>query len=409
MRRSRTDARPPRSVPLLVPVLVAVLGLAALVVALRDHGYRLDVVMSSAVGITPGQPVRIEGREAGEVLDVVARDGAAVVTVGLTEPVRSGAVVRVEWRSLLGERALGITPGPADGPELPSGSTIPAGADQVTVEDLLETLDEPTRLALAGTLRELSGTLADRDLNRTVASAGPAVQALGAVLAAVGEDGPAVRALVVEARELTSVLVARQDRLASTVTDLADLTETVAAQQRALTDGLGRLPGTLTSATAALDAVPSATDAAVPLLEGLAPATARLPGLAAQLRPALADLRPVAARLRPVLAATDDLLDRGPRLLDATASTLPQVTDAVDASRPAAAFLRPYTPEVAGVISNWGNMFAAYDAEGHYAQALITFGLTSFDDLPPQAPTGGVVDTTPAPGAAGGQPWEGPR
>lgn len=419
MRPSPTEAVSRRVLPVAV-VLVVLVGAAGTAVALdRAAGYHVDVVLPSAVGITTGQPVLVAGRDTGRVVALAARDNAAVATLDLDEdvaPLHAGTVVRVEWRSVLGEHAIAVEPGPATNPELPDGALIPAATAQVTVEDLLETLDGPTRVATTGTVRELAGTLAGRegDLNATLRTAGPSVEALGAVLAAVGSDGPAIEDLVVRTREVTTVLAGRRDGLASTVTDLSALTEAVAAQQQALTDGLVELPSTLRSATAALDAVPAATDAAVPLLDDLAPGVARLPAVAADLRPVLADLRPVVADLRPTLQAADVLLDRTPGLLDGTAATLPQLTEAAGGLGPTAAFLRPYTPELTGFLGNWGNLFAGYDGQGHHAHTLITFGPTSYDDLPPGAPTGGAVVPRPAPGSSGGQPWvdafgDGPR
>jgi phospholipid/cholesterol/gamma-HCH transport system substrate-binding protein len=113
----------------------------------------------------------------------------------------------------------------------------------------------------------------------------------------------------------------------------------------------------------------------------------------------------VLSELRPTLQAAQVLLTRTPALLDRTHAVLPPVTDATRTLSPAVAFLRPYTPDAVGFLSNWGNFFSNYNTTGHFARALFTAGQTSLNNQPPAPPIGGLVDLTPPPGTAGGQPW----
>jgi phospholipid/cholesterol/gamma-HCH transport system substrate-binding protein len=401
-----------------VAAVLAVGGVTLAVRAATDP-YRIQVVLPSALGIQPGSPVQLDGFDAGSVSALAVRDDHAVATVALPRgraPLHEGTSVRVEWRSLLGEHVLRLQPGPAANAALPNGALIPAGSAQVTLEDVVQALDPPTRARLSSLLIQLRGTLDghEADLGRTLATAGPAVQALGEVLAALGDDGPAIRGLLTDAQQVTGVLAARRAAVASTVSDLGTLSGAVATRQRQLSAGLTELPDTVAAVRRALDKVPAATDAAVPLLRRLRPAADQLPSVADKLRPVLTDLPGLLEDLRPTLEEAHVLLDRTPPLLDDAHTTVPAFTDATRTLSPAVAFLRPYTPDAMGFLSNWGNFFSNYNPTGHFARALFTVGQTALNNQPPVPPVGGLVDRAPAPGTAGGQPWtdaagDGPR
>lgn len=392
---------------LLVVVLLA--AGAATVAASTASTYQLKVTMPTATGIFEGADVMVAGEEAGKVSAIEVRDNAAMVTVDLDhqhEPLHTGTVARISWQSVLGYRVLELVPGPKDNPELPSGKLIESATERVEVDDLLATLDEPTRAHLQGFIQELEHTLGGKepDLQSTIKTAGPAVQALGQVMRAVGEDGPALRDLVVRLNAVTAELAQHDTALAGTVGNLGALTQGTVNQQQALSDALRELPSTLREATSTLDQVPAAVNATDPLLKTLRPATARLPEVAGNLDPALADLQPALADLRPLLVSAGSLLDRTPGLLDRAHQVLPGATQAISTLSPAVAFLRPYTPELTGWLTNWTSLFGS-QGSGNYGRALIFEGATSFNDNQGILPPGVQQAIRPEPGSIAGQPW----
>lgn len=413
LRRSSPRSGPRRGVRrgVTVAALAVVVAVAAAVVwRASDDGYRLKVAMPSAVGVVKGTPVQIAGRSVGRVVGVAARDDQAIVTVSVDAahaPLPAGSQASVEWRSLLGERYIAVTPGPKGNPAIPNDSLLPATTSQVTVEDLLETLDPQTREHLKGVISSLDQTLdgRQRDLNATIKSAGPTVAALGDVLNAVGTDGPAIRELVTKLRAVAQTLAGRQDELSGVVRNLGTVTSDVSARQQQLSNALGQLPPTLDAAKNTFDKVPPAVDALDPVLDDVRPAAARLPTTARNLAPLLRDLKPSVAQLRPTLAAADRLLGYTPDLLDSAHATVPDVTKAVEALAPAVAFLRPYTPELTGFIGQFGNIWSLYDSQGHFAHALITVEQGALDNSPPLALPGMTFDSRRTPGANAGQPW----
>lgn len=393
-----------------VAVALVFLGGSGYALSRTGGGYEVALVLPAAGGLVTGTPVHVDGRDAGRIADISTRDGNAVVRVEMAErysPLHDGTAARIVWKAVLGERLLEITPGPKENAALPDGALVPGTIAPVEFDTVLAALDTDTRERLTSLLSELAGTLDGRepDLNRTIQTTGPALDSLGHVLEAVGRDGPAIRSLVTRLRELTGVLAARRGELSGTVEQLNRFTDVTATRQEVLRAALRELPSTLSTARQTLDRVPAATDAAAPLLTDLASATERLPAVAGNLEPLLADLRPAVADLRPTLAAAQTLLGRTPALLDSAHATVPPLSAAATSGAPVLEFLRPYTPEIAGWMANWGSATANYDNHGHYHRFLVQGGGHSADVNPGVLPPGVRQNLTPAPGTAEGQPW----
>lgn len=395
----------------LAAVAVAVLAVVGgFTLATARSGAHYSAVLTNAIGVYKGTPVQLDGFTVGKVTKLSTRDDKAIVefTVhSLSRPLTTGSTVGVEWRSEIGERYLRLKPGLAGNPVLPAGAILQSGPPQVLVSEVLQSLDAPTRAHLTSFLRELDTTLDghQQDFNQTLATAGPAVDAFGHALNAIGGDGQAITTILTNLRQVTDVLATRRQSLSGTVSELDRLTSTAAVHQRQLSDGLRELPSTLDAVRGALDKVPPAAEKTVPLLEDLQPAARRLPAVARDLRPVLTKLRPVAARLGPTLGAADQLFGVAPDFLDHTSHLLPRLGTTFDRVTPALNFLRPYTPEAIGLVATWGNMLAGYDSVGHFLIANVTTGKPALNASPPLTLPGESVNVRPAPGALVNQPW----
>lgn len=391
--------------------MLALAVLAAGVAVLKaGNGYEVQVVLPSATNLVPGSPVKIDGFDAGKVEGLDVRDGKAVVTVSVDSdfaPLHDGTTARISWKALLGERVLDIAPGADDRGELKDGAIIEGATDRVEIDQVLATLDKDTRVQLNGMIARLDASFTgnEDELNETLATGGPALQALGEVLRAVGDDGPAIRNLVTRMNDMSTVMAGRQDDVSGAIHGFAGGVGAVAEQQDALRTALQELPATLDAARTTLDSVPGTVDAAVPLLEDVRPAAARLPGVAQHMAPVLRDLRPVVARLRPTLDALAPVLAVTPTLLDGAHEVLPQLQDTLTASAPALDFIRPYMPELAGWLSNWGSAAGNYDSNGHYLRAFIQQGASSVNINPGIMPPGIANHHQRVPGENENQPW----
>ena len=371
--------------------------------------YDVKIVMPSAAMLSNRTPVWINGQKAGQVQRLEVKNGKAVATLALSRqwgPLHTGTRSRVEWVSAVGERVLTLYPGKKTNPAIPDGGMFEGPSRQVEVDQLLATLDAPTRARLTSLVGRLDQTLAGREdeLNAAITTAAGTVDGLGEVLRAVGDDGPAIRTLVTQLRQMTEVAGTRRAKLSASVHDLTSLATSVAGQQAEISATLRQLPDTLSTARTTLGKIPAASDATVDLLRDLRPATSRLPDVSADLAPTLVDLRPTVSELRPLLAAADKLLGTTPGLLDTSHAVFPDVTQTLLGLGPAISFLRPYTPEAVGGLTNWGQAFAPYDGAGHTWAGLLAPGVNAFNETPVPLPST-RKNPAPEPGAVVGQPW----
>jgi phospholipid/cholesterol/gamma-HCH transport system substrate-binding protein len=394
-------------------------GLAALAAVAVGAGaalaqgsdYEVELVMPDAANLLESSRVEIAGNPVGSVTGLTTRDGQAMVTVSLDgeqAPLHAGTTAQVQWRGVFGERVIELRPGPRANPEIPSGGMLTAGTEQVELDQVLAAMDPPTRAHLSSTVRQLDASLRGRPdrLRETLEAAGPAVQQLGAVLRAVGQDGPAIQSLITSLRGVMAPLSDRRAELQRLVGDLSHAMDSMSSEQGGLQQALGQLPSTLDTARQTMDRVPGAVDSAAPLLRDARPATRQLTSVSRSLGPVLADARPVVAQLRPTLGSATELLRQTPPLLDNAHAVLPGVGKAAAELSPAARFLRPYTPDAMGWISNWGGAFANYDAQGHYWHGLMQLGPSALDDNPGVSiGMKGGPNSRPAPGIATGQGW----
>ena len=381
------------------------------VAAFSSPDYQVSVMLPSATNLVTGGTVQIRGFSAGKITDIAPVDGQAKVTIDLDSsyaPLHDGAVVNVRWKALVGERHLTITDGPASNVTVPSGGMLKSNMPQpMELDQVLAALDEPTRQSVNSLVHNLEQTLGghEQDINDTVRSAGPALQALGQVLQGLGTDGPAISALVDQVEQMVATLSTRDGQVRNIVDRLSSLSSGVVQQRQALGQVLQKLPGTLQTATTTLGDVPGVVDKTVPLLNDLRPATDKLPSVASNLKPVLQDLRPLVAQLRPTLASAQTLLQYTPGLLDRAHAVVPGVTSLVSDLLPAIDFLRPYTPELAGMLSNWSSAMSNYGGVGHYARVFAEVGLSSININPGITPPGFDTKPTPPPGDLVGQPW----
>lgn len=400
---------------LLGPAILVVVVLGALFLGRDDGGYSIDVVMPDAANVLSGSRVTVDGFEAGSVSGIDLKDGKAVIGVALGDrysPLPAGTTARIEYQSLLGERNIVLeTPDEVGEETIPDGGMIP-GAARTDLDQVLAALDDETLTRMQSLLPQVDALLSGRenDINTSLQAAGPAVEALGEVLAAIGQDGPMLAQLIEDTRAISQTVASRRADVAATLQGLTAALQAAADEREDLGAALDDLPATLAEASAALDRLPATVDAVDPLLAALRPAIDRLPGVATDLRPLLADLRPAVSDLEPALAELGIVLSEAPALLDLGAGLIPTVDGGLTDALPIVDFLRPYTPELVGWLSNWGGATANYDANGRGIRLAAKAGPgNAFLPLDPNAITELVpsLTTNPyrQPGELVDQPW----
>src|SRR5437879_9205594 len=176
--------------------LVIALALAPFLVGKGLTEYRLVVPLDSADGLYPGSDVLIAGARAGSVREISLDGSQTLVTIALDDayaPVHADARLTVRPKSLLGEKYMALDPGWAG--MLPSGSRLSQQqvARSVDLQDVVNSLDQPTREKLRTLVISLGGGLAGRglDTNQTLSNGRQDLDHLAAItdtLAARDQD-----------------------------------------------------------------------------------------------------------------------------------------------------------------------------------------------------------------------------
>jgi phospholipid/cholesterol/gamma-HCH transport system substrate-binding protein len=401
-----------RKLPIPVVAVALALIIGAAVIASKSNNYQVAMVFPNANNLFAGATVMRDGFKAGTVKKIEVVDGKAKATLKLNDgfaPLHDGVRAEVVWKGVLGERQVQLTDGPEKNAAVPSGALLTnVAAEPVELSDVMSSLNAPTRKKLNTLIANINATTSghETDIRNSLITAGPAVEALGAVLSDLGTDGEAIRQILTQSNRTMGILAARQQSLAQIVADLSDMSSDVVKRRQELGETLDRLPGVIDQANTTLEQVPDAVDETVPLLKDLDPATKKLAKTSKHLKPVMQDLRPAVADLKPTLASLAELLQHTPAFMRAGKATFPDIDNALDNSQDAVRFLRPYTPELVGWMSNWGSAGGNYDANGHYARFHILEGAESVIPSPGLKGPGVTQNLTPKPGNPVGQPWE---
>ncbi len=373
--------------------------------------YQVTVTAHDADNLVEQGRVRIAGVDVGSVRRTeVTPDGAkAVVTLDSEyAPLHEGATVRVGNRSLVEETYLDLRDGP--GPEVPSGTTLPAEAVQTStqVRDVLNSLDQPTREAMGALLRSAGPATAD-----TQQPVGQLLDGLGGLgreghtaVDAIAAQGEQLRSLTRDTTTVLKALDTGQGQLATMVDNTDRLTDATAAQRSAIEATMRRLP-------TVLDSAHTATDQLTGLSAALRPIAADLRAAGPPLTGALHELPGVTQDLRGLLPPLDGALDRSPATLsrvptfgeDMRDHLTPRSRDILQDLNPMLAYLRPYGPEVGGFLANFNSILNYTDDAGtHYFR---TFLPVTDAAVSAPAPTGLLSTYNPIPKAGTG-PTPGP-
>jgi phospholipid/cholesterol/gamma-HCH transport system substrate-binding protein len=306
------------------------------------HGYYLHAVFESSNNLRPGSPVRIAGVNVGRVKSVkrYGRTDLTDVTMEIDEvglPIHRDATLKIRPRIFLeGNFFVDLRPGSPSAPEVPDGGTIGSAqtAMPVQFDQLLTALQSDQRADLQTVLQEFGKALDTRPTTAQEATLdadvrgktgaqglngsytyGPDALKGGALVnsALLGTEPHDLSRMIAGIARLATALQPRERALQDLIVNFNTTAGAFAAQSSALTQAVGLLGPTLTTADAAFKSL----DASLPPTRGFArdftpavletPATVKaaypwiaqtrallrrneLGGLLAQLQPATADL-----------------------------------------------------------------------------------------------------------------------
>jgi phospholipid/cholesterol/gamma-HCH transport system substrate-binding protein len=404
--------------PARLAAVLALVGAAVVAVVLLrggDDGYTVRAELRNAGGLREGFKVRVDGVPVGKVKKVeLSRNDVAIADISIVDsaaPLGRDARATVRAVNILGEKYLDIERGNARDPA-PSGVVIPVSRTGVAIEldDVIDTLDLPTRAALNVVLDEGGRGLAGRgsDLARTVAALPSSLDRAGDLLDELGTGNRALGRLVDESDRVVAGVARERADLGRLIAGAATTLDALGGRRRQLGATVRAAPPALASLRSALAALQRAAIPLQPAARGL---RATAPALTATLRrlPSTAEAaRPALRAATSVAPALDRLGARGTpvaRRLRPLARQLAVFSSDVD---PATRAFDDGFADILGVMEAWARATGPRDTTGHIFRLAVGGGADLIEALargaaPPakrradRAPSTG--SPTPRPGA----------
>lgn len=310
------------------------------------HGDRFTVTFSNTSQLRKGSPVRIAGVDVGKVVGIDDGPGnTAAVKVEFKDsglPIHQDATFRVRPRLFLeGGFYIEVRAGSPSAPVLKDGGTIPLGQTSVPVQfdQILSSLDHPTRDSLKRTVNNLSEGLDDGAAKAFGDAAKPFIPALRntAQLAQAtrGLQSHDLSDLIASLGRITGTLAANDTQLGQLIGGLSTATGALASQQANLRATVRGLDSLTQSSVPALREIDRVNPVVRRFAAALRPS---LPQLTTTLRhtvPALDQARGLAGRqeLPAALTALTPTIDRLPTLSTRLQALFPLVTPVTDCVR----------------------------------------------------------------------------
>lgn len=361
-------------------------------------GYTVTATFENAGQLVKGNYVEVAGRPVGKVQSIVLDSHAQArvkISVGSGfDPLHEGttAVIRASSLSGIANRYVEIHPGPNSAPTIDSGGEI--GSDQtqapVDLDQLFNTLDPKTRKGLQDIIQGSAAQYHNKSAQaaQAIRYFNPAISTSARVARELVLDRNAFQRFVSQTAQTVTALDARRADLAALVGNANTTAQAIGSENVALARALGLLPQTLRRANttfvnlrATLDDLDVLVNASKPATKRLAPLFRQLRGLVTQSRPTIRDLRILIQRKGP----NNDLIEltgKMPRLEKIASQTFPDDIAALTKSLPVISYVRPYTPDLTGWITKFGQGTNPYDANGHYARIQPIFNQFQYTDTP---------------------------
>jgi phospholipid/cholesterol/gamma-HCH transport system substrate-binding protein len=400
-------------------VVLAIVAVTAVIVSRTENDPTVSVVavFKDASPLRPGNLVKVYGVEVGTVSSVRLVGGDAQVDMDVQRsllPLHSDATAQIRPISLIGEGFVQLDVGSAAAPAINGPMVIPASRTSraVGLDDVFNTLDDPTSAALASLVATLGEGVQGQGGNVATALAElkPVLTQVDGLSQILNEQNGALTQVVTAGQHTASALADNNGQTLDQLVGTAEQTlAAVAANRQAVDDTLTRLPATLAAARQTLAQLAGVADATTPSLAALRPLTDKLTDVSGELHqfadaanPALTTLPPVLNRLnemlvqaRPVVTA----LQPAGRDLHSAAGSLRPVGEALLVHNPGTP--SPLEGLMTG-LADWAMSTNGYDAMSHYFRAAVVVDPETLRHMVGGALPPGVV---PGPsGPAAGQP-----
>jgi phospholipid/cholesterol/gamma-HCH transport system substrate-binding protein len=185
-----------------------------------------------------------------------------------------------------------------------------------------------------------------------------------------------------------SAVAERRGDLSALVGNANTTAAAIGDENVALARGLDLLPNTLRNANTTFVNLRSTLDDLDVLTNASLPATRRLPEFLRALRPLVHDAQPTIHDLRLLIrkpGPNNDLIElteKAPRLQSLSSRVFPRSVTALRRTQPVIEYIRPYSPDLTGWFTKFGEGASNYDANGHYARVQPIFNAFQVTQTP---------------------------
>jgi phospholipid/cholesterol/gamma-HCH transport system substrate-binding protein len=291
---------------LVAAVVVAVLLLAGS----SKHEYTL--VFQSAGQLVKGNDVQVGGRRIGNVADIKLSNGnLAEVRIEVDEPyapLHQGTTATIRSGSLSGvaNRYIALAPGPNSGKQLDDGATL--GLDKTTtsvdLDQLFDTLDPETRKNLQKVIKGSAQQYEGKGekANEALKYFNPTLSTTSRLVNELDRDQQSLQDFIVYTARATTALAAKRDDLSSLVGNANTATGAIASESESLSQALQALPRTLRQANTTFVNLRSTLDDLDELVDASKPVAPKLAPFFRQLRPLVTDARPTLRDLSTLIS-----------------------------------------------------------------------------------------------------------
>jgi phospholipid/cholesterol/gamma-HCH transport system substrate-binding protein len=344
--------------------------------------YKLE--FPDAGQLVRGDQVQVGGVPVGSIKDIeLTHAFTAVVTIHVDSsltPLHEGttAVVRVPSLSSVANRYIALSPGANSNPALAAGAKLPASAThEVTdLDQLFNTFNAKTRKGLQGFIQGSAEQYAGagRALGQSTEYFPASLSATDHFFAELVRDQQTFTNFLVETAKAVTTIGARKEALTSLIEHANTTFQAIGSQQANLARGLRELPVTLRQGNRTFADLPATFSALKQLVDASKPTSKPLTTLFTKLRPLVTKATPPVSNFSLAISRpgpNNDLTDYVralPQLARALATSSPASVTGLKESVPITAFFGPYSPDLVGLLRQFGQTAAYYDANGHYAR-----------------------------------------
>lgn len=388
-----------------VGALAAVVAIVLVLVLAGSGGATYYLIVSDGASLVRGDQVQVGGVPVGSVNDIsLLPDYRVKLTIHVSSPLAplhegTTGEIRVPSLSTVANRYIALSPGPNNRPTLPSGSTLPNAVthEAVNIDQLFNTLNPKTRKGLQeffqGSAEQYSGVAPQLQFDATYFP--PFISATSHVFGELAREQSTFTKFLVETARTVTTLAARRQQLTELVSNANTTFAALGSQQSSLTEGLKALPATFREGNRTFEALPATladlgklVDVSKQDTKTLAPFFEKLRGLVGVATPVVGEFSEAISKPGPNNDLTEVALAL-PAVAKALSTASPDGVKAAQESLPITALFGPYSPDLEGLIRDFGQGTAYYDANGHYARVggiFPDFQLSENNTLKPANP-----------------------